>query len=353
MSILVVALLVLIAALAAAASCNLLIQAGIADAPDYRRKAHKAAVPTSGGLGVAIGASLAIAVAIWLARPYWSEGAAPGSAMGVAAAWVFGFAALGIGLLDDLMDVNAGPKFGWIALLSLLFAMFVVRIDTLALWPGMTLAFGPVLGVLGTALWLFVMANGVNFMDGANGLAMGSMAVGLLALAAYAFWGGAPAPALAALLLAAALVGFLYWNFPNGRLFAGDAGSLFVGFTAGALALVAIREAHLPVLLAPLLFLPLLADVLLTMAWRVKHKRNLLQAHRDHLYQVAIRAGATHKRIAIAYWLAMLHCALAAGVSLAFGDAGALAAFVVTVLLAVYLSFHGRRFAAAHGLDAP
>jgi UDP-GlcNAc:undecaprenyl-phosphate/decaprenyl-phosphate GlcNAc-1-phosphate transferase len=261
--------------------------------------------------------------------------------------------ALGIGLLDDLFDLRAGPKFGFLALLCLIFAAFVVRIDALTLWPGATLSFGPVLGILGTALWLFVMANGVNFMDGANGLAMGSTALGLLALALYAFWGGAPVPALAALLVAAALCGFLYWNFPNGRIFAGDAGSLFVGFVAGALALIAINEAGLPVLLAPLLFMPLLADVLLTMAWRARRKRNLLHAHRDHLYQVAMRAGAGHTRVAIGYWLAMVHCALAAGVSLAFGDAGAFAAFVVTVLLFVYIAFHGRRFAAARGLDTP
>jgi UDP-GlcNAc:undecaprenyl-phosphate GlcNAc-1-phosphate transferase len=182
---------------------------------------------------------------------------------------------------------------------------------------------------------------------------MGSCAIGLFALALYSWWGGAPAPALAAFLLAAALVGFLIWNFPHGKIFAGDAGSLFVGFMAGALALIAIRDAQMPVLLAPLLFLPLLADVILTVLWRARRKRNLLQAHRDHLYQVAIRAGSSHKRIAIVYWLAMVHCALAAAVSLAFPIEGATISFFVSVLLFVYLAFHGRKFASAHGYDAP
>jgi len=333
--------------------CRGLVAAAIADTPDHRRKAHREPVPTSGGIAVMLGASGALIVAIWLARDFWSAEAGPPSAMRVAAAWSCGLIAMTIGLLDDLFDLRAKPKFAMLALLALVFAINVTHVETLKLWPGATLSFGPVFGVLGTALWLFVMTNGANFMDGANGLSMGSSAIGLVALALYSWLGGAPAPALAALLLAAALLGFLFWNFPNGRIFAGDAGSLFVGFTAGALALIAIRDAHMPVLLAPLLFLPLLADVLLTVAWRARKGRNLLQAHRDHLYQVAIRAGSSHKRIAIMYWLAMLHCALAAGVSLAFPDAGATAAFVVSVLLFLYLAYHGRHFAAVHGLDTP
>ena len=333
--------------------CRGLIAAGLADAPDLKRKAHRAPVPTSGGVAIMLGASAALVIAIWAARDYWSAESAPGSAMRVAAAWACGLLVMSLGFVDDLYDMRAKPKFGLLALLCLIFATYVTHVSEIKLWPGATLQFGPVLGVLGTALWLFVMTNGVNFMDGANGVSMGSSAIGLFALALYAWWGGAPAPALAALLIAGALLGFLFWNFPNGKIFAGDAGSLFVGFTAGALALIAIRDAHLPVLLAPLLFLPLLADVILTVFWRARRKRNLLQAHRDHLYQVAIRAGSSHKRIAIMYWLAMLHCAMAAGVSLAFPDAGATAAFCVSVLLFGYLAFHGRRFAATHGLDAP
>lgn len=351
-------LLVLFALAACAAGgawlgCRGLIAAGVADAPDHKRKAHRDPVPTSGGLAVMLGASVALLIAIWVARDFWSAEAAPASAMRVGAAWACGLLVMTLGFVDDVYDMRAKPKFGLMALLCLIFAIYVTHVSELHLWPGVTLQFGPVLGVLGTAAWLFVMTNGVNFMDGANGISMGSSAIGLFALALYSWWGGAPAPAVAALLLAGALFGFLLWNFPNGKIFAGDAGSLFIGFMAGALALIAIRDAHLPVLLAPLLFLPLLADVILTVVWRAQRKRNLLVAHRDHLYQVAIRAGSSHKRIAIAYWLAMLHCALAAAVSLAFPIEGSTIAFFVSVLLFVYLAFHGRRFAAAHGHDAP
>jgi UDP-GlcNAc:undecaprenyl-phosphate/decaprenyl-phosphate GlcNAc-1-phosphate transferase len=333
--------------------CRAMVAAGLADAPDHKRKAHRLPVPTSGGVAVLLGASISLLIAIWAARDYWSAEASPASAMRVAAAWACGLLALMIGFIDDIFDLRAKPKFGMLALLCLIFSASVTYVGELQVWPGATLKFGPVLGVLGSALWLFVMTNGVNFMDGANGVSMGSCAIGLFALALFSWWGGAPAPALAALLLSAALLGFLFWNFPNGKIFAGDAGSLFVGFTAGALALIAIRDADLPVLLAPLLFLPLLADVVLTVFWRARRKRNLLLAHRDHLYQVAIRAGSSHKRIAIMYWLAMLHCAFAASVSLAFPVEGATLGFVVSLLLFVYLAYHGRRFAATHGLDAP
>ena len=353
MSLLVLFVLAVCAAGAAWLGCRGLIAAGVADAPDHRRKAHSDPVPTSGGLAVMLGASVAMLLAIWAARDFWSGDAAPASALRVAAAWACGLLIMVLGFVDDVYDMRAKPKFGLMALLCLIFAIYATHVSDLQLWPGFTLHFGPVFGVLGTAAWLFVMTNGVNFMDGANGISMGSSAIGLFALSLYAWWGGAPAPAVAALLLAAALVGFLIWNFPNGKIFAGDAGSLFVGFMAGALSLIAIRDAQMPVLLAPLLFLPLLADVILTVVWRARRKRNLLMAHRDHLYQVAIRAGSSHKRIAIAYWLAMIHCALAAAVSLAFPIEGSTIAFFVSVLLFSYLAYHGRKFASAHGYDAP
>jgi UDP-N-acetylmuramyl pentapeptide phosphotransferase/UDP-N-acetylglucosamine-1-phosphate transferase len=349
----VIALLAVLSMLLATAGCDLLRRAGIADAPDHKRKAHRDPTPTAGGLAVVAAASVALILAVFFARGFWAGEAGPGPTAHLAAAWLGGLVIMAIGLADDLYDLRAGVKFGLIGILCIGFSFFVARVETIGLWPGAAILLGPVFGALGSALWLFVMANGVNFMDGANGLAMGSSALGLLALALYAAIGGASGPALAALLIAAALCGFLYWNFPSGRIFAGDAGALFVGFMAGALALLAIQEARLPVLLAPLLFMPMLADVLLTMLWRARRKRNLLEAHRDHLYQVALRAGAGHPRTAIGYWLAMIHCALAAGVSLVFGDAGALAAFVGTALLFVYLSWMGRRFAEARGLDTP
>jgi len=100
----------------------------------------------------------------------------------------------------------------------------------------------------------------------------------------------------------------LAWNFPGGRLFAGDAGALFVGAIAALASLYIIRRTQLSPFVPPILFFPLLADALLTLLWRARRRRSLLDAHSEHLYQIAHRANWSHARVAMVYWLAMAIC---------------------------------------------
>jgi len=81
------------------------------------------------------------------------------------------------------------------------------------------------------------MANLYNFMDGADGMAGGMALIGFSVYALAAAVGGAPAFALVNLCVAAAALGFLVFNFPPARVFMGDAGSIPLGFLAGALGL--------------------------------------------------------------------------------------------------------------------
>ena len=88
------------------------------------------------------------------------------------------------------------------------------------------------------------MTNLFNFMDGADGLAGGMALIGFGSLAFAAMRGGDAALANASLALAAAAAGFLVFNFPPARVFMGDAGSVPLGFLAGALGwLGAVRDA--------------------------------------------------------------------------------------------------------------
>jgi UDP-N-acetylmuramyl pentapeptide phosphotransferase/UDP-N-acetylglucosamine-1-phosphate transferase len=108
-------------------------------------------------------------------------------------------------------------------------------------------------------------------------------------------------------ICALASCGFLYWNVNGGRIFAGDAGALFVGLAIGALGVwAAIWEVN-PLSVATC-FLPLLADSILTIVWRARQKANLLKPHADHVYQLAIRAGRSHLQVAAPYWLATGLC---------------------------------------------
>jgi Fuc2NAc and GlcNAc transferase len=220
-----------------------------------------------------------------------------------AAALALGFSGvLGlIGALDDLLDLRAKGKLAVQVVIALVFAAVVRRIDVLPLGFGMALPLGIVAGSIGTALWLVVTTNAVNFMDGANGLCVGSMAIALAALGAAGLAQGEPAVAGAAFAGAAAHLGFLPWNLPMRRMFQGDAGSLFSGFLAASLAVLA--AGRITLYLMPFALTPFLTDVLLTLLIRARRGQSLFQAHSAPLFQLWLRTtGKSHGALALRVW---------------------------------------------------
>jgi UDP-N-acetylmuramyl pentapeptide phosphotransferase/UDP-N-acetylglucosamine-1-phosphate transferase len=282
----------------AAGVTGLVAWSGPVDRP-RERGAHVRPTPTAGGVGVIAGAGAGLLVFAW---------ASPSDLAFAKIAASFGFAALLglLGALDDHYDFGARPKFVAQTIMALVFAIFVARIEAIPLTPNAALPLGYALGVLGTALWLVVAVNAVNFMDGVNGLAAGGVAIILLAFGVAALAAGAGALGGAALIGAAALIGFLPWNFPEARLFQGDAGALFSSFLLAALAVVGAGEhgrGPVFVLFAPLALVPFLADVLLTLLARARARKALFDAHREHLYQRRlISAGGSHTKVAVAAW---------------------------------------------------
>lgn len=296
-----------IAALVSAGACAILVSRGPLDHPDVVRKAHRAPTPTSGGLGIAAG-FLTGGVALLLIFPAWESALVAQGVALLAAIVLFAFAFLLLGFIDDATPLSPRLKFLIFTLASFAAAWRVGVVNQVPLGWGDALHLPLFVGLIGSALWVFTLINSVNFMDGSNGLAMGSAAIGLASLGAIAWALGLPAGVALCFCAVGALLGFLVWNFPGGRLFAGDAGALFVGAVAALASLYIIRRTQLSPLVPPILFFPLLGDVLLTLLWRLRRRRSLLDAHAEHLYQIALRARWSHARVALVYWLAMAIC---------------------------------------------
>lgn len=365
----------LTAFLASLIGSRMVVALGVLDAPTSVRKVHAAPTPTSGG--IAIGVAIAIAIAVACAPPLrdWAYALSPGDIARLGLCLATAFVLLLIGVVDDLRPLSARPKFSLMALIAWLYAAFVAHAQGFALTAHVGVDFGWALGIAGSALFFFTLVNTVNFMDGANGLAIGSTAIGTAGLGVICAVHGAPHLGLACAIAAAAMAGFLVWNFPAGRLFAGDAGSLFVGGLAAGLSLIAVQDAGISIFIPPILFFPMLADVLLTLAWRVGQRRPLMKAHRDHLFQIGLRAKLTHRRVTLTYWLLAIHCALVAflasyGPRIAIGGEGQMAdaplafqlaawaaaaapivAWAVLALVAIKVSAHVRAYARRVGLD--
>jgi UDP-GlcNAc:undecaprenyl-phosphate GlcNAc-1-phosphate transferase len=275
--------------------------------PPTERGAHRRPTPTSGGV--------AIMGAVGLALLLHTVASALGLriAATLALALVMGV----IGALDDLFDIGAKTKLLLQAALALVFATFVAHVEVLPLGLGLNLPLGPIVGIAGVALWIVVATNAVNFMDGANGVAPGAQLC-LFIATALATQPRYPLVAEVSMVAALACAGFLPWNL-RGRLFQGDAGALFCGFLFAGLAILSTTPSAgspgLSLYFGPLILLPFLTDVLLTLAVRARRGQSLLQAHRDHLYQLWLRQDSKPSHIALA-WRVMAIMAVYGGCGL-------------------------------------
>jgi Fuc2NAc and GlcNAc transferase len=306
------------------------------------RGSHRRPTATAGGLGVVVGSSLGCLTLVLFAGSAWAG--AP-----VIAAAFAGAAALGLlGALDDLYDLGARAKLLAQLLAALLFVLLAARVETLDLGGGAVLRLGAVIGAAGTALWLVVVCNAVNFMDGANGLAPGVAVIGFLAFALACALGGEGGGGLsgglgladAALIAGSAGLGFLPWNLAGGRLFQGDAGALFSAFLLAALAVAGAGpngRGPCPLYFVPMVLTPFLADVLLTLLARARAGKPLFQAHAEHLYQqwLSRRLSGSHLALALrVYAVVGLYAAAALALS-RFGPALQFAGLALGVAVSV------------------
>ncbi len=337
-----------IAALTSLIACRAIIATGPVDKPTAERHAHKAPTPTSGGLAIAVGFAVGLMVLALFSNVLAREMSARGAVLlTLASSFAYGF--LILGFIDDARPLSAPLKFAVFSLGAVAAALSVGVVREVPLGD-VTLQLPFLVALVGTTLWIFTLVNCVNFMDGANGLAMGSVAIAFVALAAVSMTHGSIAGVAIGLCGAGAIAGFLVWNFPHGRLFAGDSGALFSGALAALASLVVIHRTGVSPLVPAILLFPLLADALLTLAWRAIRRRSLLDGHSEHLYQIAIHGGMSHPEVALIYWAATAVCG-AIGYLVSFeGAAAPWIALVCMAFAALIISVVVRRFADRRGI---
>jgi UDP-GlcNAc:undecaprenyl-phosphate/decaprenyl-phosphate GlcNAc-1-phosphate transferase len=321
--------------------CRLVMNLRVMDAPTEARKTQRTAVPSAGGLGVALAAFAAI-IAVSLLTTWTLNGSLVAAASGAVA-----YLALGFG--DDVLHINARWRLGIMTIIAMAMALGGVRADVFSLWPGLAVQLPLIIAITGSALWLIVLVNAVNFMDGANGLSMGIAAVAATGLATAAALIGAWNIALVSAALAGALGGFLVWNVP-GRLFVGDTGALFAGALLGGLSLELVRIRPDLLFVPPILLMPYLSDVLLTLIWRARHGKKLFEAHRDHVYQIALKAGLRHWQVAAVHAFLAFNAAVFAVIAAIVGGPVPPIVFLLLLALSVWLHMWVRRLGVKAGL---
>lgn len=299
----------------------------IIDIPNAR-SSHS--VPTPRGGGVAIVVTFLLALLLLGAVDF----------IGYRLMWALLGAGAGVSILGFLDD------HGHIAARWRLLGHFVA-----AIWALFWLGGLPALPIFGStielgwfghalaAVYLMWLLNLYNFMDGIDGIAsVEAICVCLGGALLYGLTSGVNLETGVPLLLAAAVAGFLFWNFPPARIFMGDAGSGFLGIALGVLSLQAAW-------VSPELFwawLVLLGvftvDATFTLLRRLLRRDRVYEAHRSHAYQYAARHFGSHLLVTLAVLSINVLWLLPIAIWVAIGDmdgmSGLLIAYAPLALLA-------------------
>jgi Fuc2NAc and GlcNAc transferase len=258
------------------------------------RSSHQQPTPRGGGLGFIFAFAVTSAIAsIFNPETYSSH-------PGILQTWLVLLPLTLIGILDDREGVSARVRclvqFGVASIAVFCFGAFPQPWFT---HLGMV---GAGLAVLFTLVGMVALINFYNFIDGLDGLVAGVSIVQLSFLAIEL-----NQPIL--LLLVAALLGFLWWNWSPAQIFMGDAGSTVLGATVS---IALLNSGNHPSqswsLLA--LTLPITADAIYTLVRRLLHHENIFKPHRTHFYQRLQQASWSHAQVATGYSLMTLFIAI-------------------------------------------
>ena len=263
----------------------LLLRSGLAgrlvDRPN-ERSLHTRPMPRVGGIGLLLGA---VPVAAWMG----------GAHLGAVLACAVALAAVSVA--DDYRSLPVVARLAAHLAAAAVAAIELGEVAAISVLVACAIA------------W---MTNLFNFMDGADGLAGGMAVIGFCAYALGAHWAGAPGLALASAALASGAAGFLAHNFPPAGVFLGDAGSIPLGFLAGALGFAGYASGAWPAWFPVLAFAPFVVDASATLLRRIARRERVWRAHRGHYYQRLVLSGWTPRRLALWAYVLMLASAVAA-----------------------------------------
>lgn len=211
-------------------------------------------------------------------------------------------------LVDDAISLPPMVRLIWQVVAAMMIIMprfqgesrgiIIEQIDLPIL--GLT-TFPLILAVVGTVIWLVGMMNVMNWVDGLDGLAASISLVACTVMFIHTYWGFGGLPqftiSLLPLMLGAAIIGFLPFNWYPSKLIMGDAGAMFLGYTLGVMSL--IGGAKIGMMLLVLGF-PIMDGLWVTIN-RIINGQNAMQRDNRHLHHRLLQAGLNQKQIVLIF----------------------------------------------------
>ncbi len=265
---------------------------GAIDIPTDNRRMHKKPVPRLGGLAIYLGFVLTTLI--------FSEVSPT-----LITIWLGGTAIVILGMLDDVLRLKAVIKL-----------IVQIGVAGIAVWQGLTIEritvagqtieFGS-LAIPITMLWIVGLTNAINLIDGLDGLSCGVSAISAISLLLVSLvLGENPATTVLIGILAGSCLGFLPFNTNPAKIFMGDTGALFLGYTLSVVSISGVLKMHTIVsFIIPLLIFafPIL-DTAFAFTRRILHGKSPFSPDRGHLHHRLIDMGLNQKQVvAILYSL--------------------------------------------------
>lgn len=278
---------------------------GAIDVPLDDRRMHTKPIPRIGGLAIYVGF---IVSTIIFCTP----------TPALISIWIGGLVLVVLGLLDDVFRLNAVLKFLVQIAVAVIPILNGVVVDHISI-AGKYYVFG-VWSIPITILWLVGLTNAINLIDGLDGLSCGVSAICSTSILGVVLLMGDTESALVMALLTASCVGFMPFNKNPARIFMGDTGALFLGYTLAVMSVQGVFKVHTVIsFLVPMAIfaLPLL-DTAIAIIRRLLSGRSPFSPDRGHLHHKLIDMGFTQKNaVRILYAI----CALLGLVAIVFTDA--------------------------------
>lgn len=262
------------------------IRIGAVDHPNHR-KVHKSVMPRLGGLGIFISFFIGFIIFLPDTMSAWPI---------LAGATIITIT----GVLDDIKELSPKTKLGGQLLAAIVTVAGGVKLEFITLPFGDRIEFGW-LAIPITIIWIIAITNAINLIDGLDGLAAGVASIALLTISGIALSMGNPLMALIGFILFGSTLGFLVFNFHPAKIFMGDTGSLFLGYTISVLAIMGLfKNVAIFSLIVPIIILgvPIL-DTVFAIIRRVIQRKPISAADKFHLHHCLLRLGFTHRQTVI------------------------------------------------------
>ena len=253
---------------------------GAMDIPDGTRKINESAVPRLGGLGFFFAAAVVL-------FPLSAESAS------VAALLASGSVLVAGGVADDTFGAPPAMKLLIQIMAALIAVSFIGIPDSFSFFGVFVFPLSGIFGFLFTVFRIVFMMNAVNFSDGLDGLASGLSVIALTSLSVFGMANFNTYPAIAAIILAAAVLGFMPYNRYHATLFMGDCGSQFLGMAIAILSLGTAAGGRFTFETSLFLAIPTL-DTALSVVRRILKRKSPFVADKGHIHHLLLEAGMSH-----------------------------------------------------------